>query len=161
MVTISICLNRSRSLGSAAEGSLGAPKLPPTSIVNDYLVAWLGATGAMAALLRRSTEGGSYRVHVSLTRAAMWIMSLGMLDPGYVEATVGSGGEHELIDPQLFTSVTPLGLYQGVTENVTLSRTPHHYANVVSPRGADQPVWLPRPRPLDVKAYLKILMGSG
>ena len=76
----------------------------------------------------------------------MWILSLGMFDPVYVASVVGTGGEHELIDPQLFTSLTPLGLYQGVTENVTLSRTPHHYAHVLSPRGADQPVWLPKPR---------------
>ncbi|MEU4667601.1 CoA transferase [Amycolatopsis sp. NPDC023774] len=97
----------------AAEGTLGQPKLPPTSIINDYLVAWLGATGALAALIRRATDGGSYRVHVSLTRAAMWATILGFFDRDYVRRAVGSGGEHELLDPQLFT---PLGLYQGVTE---------------------------------------------
>ncbi|MFI5612081.1 CoA transferase [Amycolatopsis sp. NPDC051903] len=136
----------------AAEGSLADPKLPPTSIINDYLVAWLGATGAMTALARRATEGGSYRVHVSLTRAAMWAVTLGFFDWDYVRHTAGTGGEHELLDPQLFTSLTPLGLYQGVTENITLSRTPHHYLNVLTPRGADQPVWLPRPREVDVAA---------
>jgi crotonobetainyl-CoA:carnitine CoA-transferase CaiB-like acyl-CoA transferase len=141
----------------AAEGTLSAPKLPPTSIINDYLVAWLGATGAMAALARRAVEGGSYRVHVSLTRAAMWAITLGFFDWEYVRRAVGSGGEHELVDPQLFTSLTPLGVYQGVTENITLSRTPHHYLNVLSPRGADQPVWLPRPIKLDVAALAKQL----
>lgn len=142
----------------AAEGTLAAPRLPPTSIINDYLVAWLGATGAMAALARRAVEGGSYRVHVSLTRAAMWAISLGHFDRGYAEQAARSGGEHTLIDPQLFTSLTPLGIYQGVTENVTLSRTPHHYMNVLSPRGADQPVWLPRPKKFDARELLKILM---
>lgn len=141
----------------AAEGSLDRPKLPPTSIINDYLVAWLAATGALAALVRRATEGGSYRVHVSLTRAAMWAVTLGFFDPEYVRRAVGSGGDHELLDPQLFTSLTPLGLYQGVTENVTLSRTPHHYLNVLSPRGADQPAWLPRPRDVDLPALAKLL----
>ncbi|CAN5545944.1 CoA transferase [soil metagenome] len=141
----------------AAEGTLEAPRLPPTNIVNDYLVAWLGATGAMAALLRRATEGGSYRVHVSLTRAAMWALSLGLFDPAYVDEALAGGGEHELIDPQLFTSLTPMGIYQGVTENVTLSRTPHHFAHVLSPRGADQPVWLPRPRAVDVGAVARTL----
>jgi hypothetical protein len=38
-----------------------------------------------------------------------------------------------------------------------LSRTPHHYLNVLSPRGADQPVWLPRPRKVDVAALAAIL----
>jgi crotonobetainyl-CoA:carnitine CoA-transferase CaiB-like acyl-CoA transferase len=141
----------------AAEGTLEEPKLPPTGIINDYLVAWLAATGAMAALVRRAVEGGSYRVHVSLTRVAMWACTLGFFDWDYVRATVGTGGDHELIDPQLFTSLTPLGIYQGVTENVTLSRTPHHYLTVLSPRGADQPVWLPRPKAVDVMALAKIL----
>jgi crotonobetainyl-CoA:carnitine CoA-transferase CaiB-like acyl-CoA transferase len=142
----------------AAEGTLAEPKLPPTSIVNDYLVAWLGATGAMAALARRATEGGSYRVHVSLTRAAMWILSLGTFDETYVGEAVRQGGEHTLVDPQLFTSLTPVGLYQGVTEQVTLSRTPHHYTNVLSARGADQPVWLPRPERFDPRTLLPVLM---
>jgi crotonobetainyl-CoA:carnitine CoA-transferase CaiB-like acyl-CoA transferase len=142
-----------------AEGSLASPRLPPTSIVNDYLVAWLGATGAMAALARRAREGGSYRVHVSLTRAAMWIMSLGVFDQDYARRTAGTGGEHTLIDPQLFTSLTPLGLYRGVTENVTLSRTPHHYMNVLSARGADQAVWLPKPQAVVVSELAKLLRG--
>lgn len=141
----------------AAEGTLDEPELPPTSIINDYLVAWLGATGAMAALARRAVEGGSYRVHVSLTRAAMWAVTLGFFDWDYVHQAVGSGGRHELIDPQLFTSLTPLGLYQGVTENITLSRTPHHYLNVLSPRGADQPAWLPRPQKVDLPALANLL----
>lgn len=141
----------------AAEGTLAQPKLPPTSIINDYLVAWLGATGVMAALARRAVEGGSYRVHVNLTRVAMWACTLGFFDWDYVRATVGTGGDHELIDPQLFTSLTPLGIYQGVTENVTLSRTPHHYMTVLSPRGGDQPIWLPRPKPVDLPALAKIL----
>ena len=47
----------------------------------------------------------------------MWAISLGLFDPAYIQRAVGSGGEHELLDPQLFTSLTPLGIYQGVTEN--------------------------------------------
>jgi crotonobetainyl-CoA:carnitine CoA-transferase CaiB-like acyl-CoA transferase len=143
----------------AAEGTLESPQLPPTSIVNDYLVAWLGATGAMTALARRAAEGGSYQVHVSLDRAAMWILSLGLFAKDYVPSVVGTGGQHELIDPQLFTSLTPLGIYQGVTENVTLSRTPHHYANVLSPQGADQAAWLPKPEALAARNVLEVLMG--
>lgn len=142
---------------SAAEGSLANPKLPPTNIINDYLVGWLGATGAMVALARRAVEGGSYRVHVSLGRTAMWCASMGFFDWDYVRSVVGTGGEHQLIDPQLFTSITPLGIYQGVTENVTLSRTPHHYVNVLSPRGADQPVWLPTPTLFDAEAFYRAI----
>jgi len=44
--------------------------------LNDYTTGYLGAVGAMLALARRATEGGSWHVRVSLTRTAMWIMSL-------------------------------------------------------------------------------------
>jgi hypothetical protein len=44
--------------------------------LNDYTTGYLGAAGAMLALARRATEGGSWHVRVSLTRTAMWIMSL-------------------------------------------------------------------------------------
>jgi hypothetical protein len=44
--------------------------------LNDYTTGYLGAAGAMLALARRTTEGGSWHVRVSLTRTAMWIMSL-------------------------------------------------------------------------------------
>lgn len=53
----------------------------------------------MAALARRAVDGGSYRVHVNLTRVAMWACTLGFFDWDYVRATVGTGGDHELIDP--------------------------------------------------------------
>ncbi|MFY0567324.1 CoA transferase [Archangium lansingense] len=127
-----------------AEGTLEKPKLPPTGIVNDYLVAWLGATGAMVALARRATEGGSYRVHVSLSRAALWILSLGLFDKGYVKSVAGTAGAHALIDPELFTARTSCGVYQGVTENVFMSATPRRFETVLVPRGSSDAVWLPR-----------------
>ncbi|NUT51743.1 MAG: hypothetical protein HOV94_31280 [Saccharothrix sp.] len=34
-------------------------------------------------------------------------------------------------------------------------RTPHHYLDVFSPRGADQPIWLPRLRAVDLAAPVK------
>jgi len=44
--------------------------------LNDYTTGYLGAAGAMLALVRRASEGGSWHIRVSLTRTAMWIMSL-------------------------------------------------------------------------------------
>ena len=82
------------------------------------------AAGVVTALLRRATEGGSYRVHVSLTRAALWILSLGIFDRGYARAVAGTGERHAYLDPELFTASTALGHYQGVTEQVRMSLTP-------------------------------------
>ena len=52
--------------------------------LNDYTTGYLGAAGAMLALARRATEGGSWHVRVSLSRTAMWIMSLPRVAPDSV-----------------------------------------------------------------------------
>ena len=45
----------------------------------------------------------------------------------------------------LFRSAdTPLGLYQGVTEQVRMSGTPGRYDPVLVPRGSSRPEWRPR-----------------
>ncbi|EWM17702.1 CoA transferase [Kutzneria sp. 744] len=124
------------------EGSDEGPKLPPILVVNDYIVSWLMATGAAEALARRAVEGGSYRVHVSLTRAALWILSMGVFDRAYAAETAGGVEQHRYLDPETFTVDTPLGAYQGVTEQVRMSRTPGRYAVPLVPRGASRPVWL-------------------
>lgn len=111
-------------------------------VVNDYLVSWLAQVGAVAALRRRATDGGSYHVHVSLTRIALWILSLGLLDDDWVRSTLESGGErHRYLDPHTFTADTPLGAYQGVTEQVEMSATPGRYDPVLVPRGSCAPGW--------------------
>jgi hypothetical protein len=45
------------------------------------------------------------------------------------------------MDPDLFTADTPMGKYQGLTEQVFMSRTPGHYKYALLPRGASNPVW--------------------
>ncbi|GAB2674816.1 CoA transferase [Saccharopolyspora gloriosae] len=126
------------------EGDGDTPALPPILVVNDYIVSWLLTTGVAEALARRATEGGSYRVHVSLTRAALWILSMGVFDKQYAQATAGSDARHAYLDPEIFTADTPLGHYQGVTDQVRMSATPGHYRTVLVPRGSSRPEWLER-----------------
>ncbi len=124
------------------EGTESAPQLPPVMVVNDNIVAWLATTGAVAALMRRAREGGSYRVHVSLTRVSLWLYSLGLFDKAYAHATAGSSSEHRQPEPELFVAETPAGRYQGVTDQVRMSRTPGAYHTVLVPRGTSKPEWL-------------------
>ena len=126
------------------EGSPDRVSLPPTIIVNDFLTGWLAATGAMAALRRRASEGGSYRVHVSLTRVAMWLLSLGSFDKAYAKAIAGTDGPHATVNPTLFTVDTPLGRYQGMDEQVRMSATPRAFQTVLVARGSSRPEWMPR-----------------
>jgi len=39
---------------------------------------------------------------------------------------------------------TPLGTYQGMTDQVVLSRTPGSFGTVLVPRGSSKPEWLER-----------------
>jgi hypothetical protein len=82
-------------------------------------------------------------VHVLLSRASLWLYSLGLFDKRYAHETGGSSGAHINAQPDLFTADTPAGRYQGVTGQVRMSRTPGHYSTVLVPRGSSLPVWLP------------------
>jgi crotonobetainyl-CoA:carnitine CoA-transferase CaiB-like acyl-CoA transferase len=125
------------------EGGDGRPGFTPITIIDDNMTAWLLAVGVTAALVRRAREGGSYRVHVSLTRTALWMQSLGLFDKEYARQTAGSSADHAFLTPELFTADTPLGSYQGVADPMRLSETPGAYRHILVPRGSCRPEWLP------------------
>jgi hypothetical protein len=124
------------------EGSDQEPRLSAVKVVCDYISGWLASVGALSALKRRAIEGGSYRVTVSLTRTCLWMLSLGLFDRSYAQQTAGSTDEHTYVPPELFQSQTPLGLYQGVTEQVEMTRTPGEYSPILIPRGSSEARWL-------------------
>jgi len=126
------------------EGSPTRPKQPPIVPICDNVVAWLGTTGILAALRRRAIEGGSYRVVVSLTRTVLWLLSLGIFDKAYARTTAGSTDEHTYVAPDLFAAETPLGTYQGMTDQIVMSHTPGAFRTVLAPRGSSKPEWLPQ-----------------
>ncbi|AMM18732.1 carnitine dehydratase (plasmid) [Burkholderia sp. PAMC 28687] len=124
------------------EGTDDKPVPPSIKVVNDYVAGWLATVGVLQALKRRAVEGGSYKVVVSLSRVTLWLMSMGIFDKAYATEMAGSSVEHMYVPPEQFSAVTPLGLYTGVTEQVTMSETPGRYRFVLEPRGAAQPRWL-------------------
>jgi crotonobetainyl-CoA:carnitine CoA-transferase CaiB-like acyl-CoA transferase len=126
----------------AIEGTQAHPKSPPIVPICDNVVGWLATVGILAALRRRAIEGGSYRVVVSLTRTVLWLLSLGIFERDYAIATAGSSDVHSYVPPDLFTAETPLGTYQGLTDQVKMSRTPGAFRTVLVPRGSSKPEWL-------------------
>ena len=124
------------------EGTPTQPKSPAIIPICDNVVGWLGTVGVLEALRRRATEGGSYRVVVSLTRTVLWLLSMGIFDKAYARETAGLTDEHSYAAPDLFTAETPLGTYQGFTDQVVLSRTPGAFRTVLVPRGSSKPEWL-------------------
>jgi crotonobetainyl-CoA:carnitine CoA-transferase CaiB-like acyl-CoA transferase len=130
--------------GSAAsglmviEGGAARPRLPVTTLINDYITGYLGALGAMAALTRRATEGGSWHVTVSLTRTAMWCGSLGRVDP----AGAGCDAVHSLRRPDPYDAPSPLGEVHMLAPPVRFSRTPPSWPDpLLVPRGSSPAAW--------------------
>jgi crotonobetainyl-CoA:carnitine CoA-transferase CaiB-like acyl-CoA transferase len=113
-------------LGQAATGMTyregqsaadGVPRLAPAA-VNDYSTGYLAAYGAMTALARRATEGGSWHVQVSLSQTCMWYQRLGddndvaAADPGDIqpflaEMDTADFGRIQYLTPALHMSETP------------------------------------------------------
>ena len=121
-----------------SEGSETDPRLPVTSLINDYITGYMGAIGASAALVMRATEGGSWQVTVSLTRTAMWCSSLGFVDPAFA----GSDEEHSLREPVPYDAPSPLGDVHMLAPPVHFSHTPPAWADpILVPRGSSRPEW--------------------
>ncbi|WP_338743899.1 CoA transferase [Pseudomonas sp. KK18] len=128
----------------ALEGTPENPKLTEIFVVNDYVMSWLATVGTAIALKRRATEGGSYRVRVSLARLSIWLLEMGIFDKDYAYEVAGTEGDHAYRAPELFSAQTPCGFYQGVTDQVQMSATPGHYEIPLVPRGSSAPQWLDR-----------------
>ncbi len=118
------------------EGGGERPRLVPTHLLNDYLSAYLGAAGVMAALERRAVEGGSYHVKVSLCRTAMWVQDLGL-------RKVGDGVVHiDKLRPVLVSQLSPFGVIERMDPVARMSATPAHWTLPPAPLGAHMPAWL-------------------
>ncbi len=123
------------------EGTPAAPKLTEIFVVNDYAMSWISSVAVAAALKRRAREGGSYRIRISLARLSMWLLHMGIFDKDYAQRIAGTSGDHEYLAPELFEADTACGLYQGVTDQVRMSRTPGSYRIPLVPRGASRAEW--------------------
>lgn len=144
-------------------GANGMPALPPTGMLNDYITGYLGAAGVAAALLRRTKEGGSYHVTVSLTRTAMWCQSLGLIpeaerafskNPLQQLRNLSSSKTPEflhevarqvtqrLLELEILVRDTPLGRVRRLAPAVTYSATPAGWRDpLLVPRGSCTPGW--------------------
>jgi hypothetical protein len=87
------------------------------------VVGWLGINRILTASRRRAIQGGSYGVVLLLTRTVLWPLSIGTPDMEYSQASADTTGGHVYAAPALFTPQTPIVTYQGMTDQVILSRT--------------------------------------
>ena len=115
------------------------PQFYPVSAI-DYCTGYLMAFGAMEALRRRATEGGSWMVRISLAQVGKWIVDLGEVSGDAARAAPDEFTPAEL-ESWSMTSETPSGKLKHLKPVVQLSETPAFWARPSVPLGFHQPVW--------------------
>lgn len=120
---------------SSAFGSDNPKALPCQAL--DHASGYFVAFGAMAALMRRAREGGSWHVRVSLARTGQWLRALGRLDDG---PSCREPTEAE-IRPFLTVSESGFGKLTHITHATLLSDTPPRWDLPAVPIGTHAPVW--------------------
>jgi crotonobetainyl-CoA:carnitine CoA-transferase CaiB-like acyl-CoA transferase len=120
-------------------GKSPGPQFYPVSAI-DYCTGYLMAFGAMVALARRTREGGSWLVRISLAQVGKWIVDLGEVPPATLEGvpTEFTAGELERWST---VSETPSGRLRHLRPAVHLSETPPYWARPAVPLGYHRPVW--------------------
>jgi hypothetical protein len=102
----------------------------------DHGTGYLMAFGAMTALARRASEGGSFHVRVSLAQTGQWLRQLGRID--------GMGCHDPKFDDvrdRLDESQSGFGKLIAVRHSAVMSETPPRWTRPTVPLGTHAPAW--------------------
>jgi crotonobetainyl-CoA:carnitine CoA-transferase CaiB-like acyl-CoA transferase len=126
--------------GMAHEQGLGAvggdrPQHLPAQVV-DHGTGYLAAFGAQVALARRTREGGSYLVRVSLAQTAKWVDALGRVDGRRTPDLTLDAVQDLLADMD-----SPYGRLRYVVPAARLSETPVFWSRPAVPLGTHPAAW--------------------
>jgi crotonobetainyl-CoA:carnitine CoA-transferase CaiB-like acyl-CoA transferase len=127
--------------GIVDEESAGGPPRHLPAQALDYVSGYLLAFGTIAALARRSREGGSYLVRVSLAQTGRWLDSLGRAPEDALETPDPRPDEVESLFIQ---TESPFGLLRHVGPAARMSATPPRWDRPSVPLGYHPPAWPPR-----------------
>jgi crotonobetainyl-CoA:carnitine CoA-transferase CaiB-like acyl-CoA transferase len=118
-----------------AAGSAAPRPLPMQAL--DHAAGHLLACGAMAALARRITEGGSWHVRVSLAQTAAWLRGLGRVAGGLAAPDIA----YEDIGDLLETCDSGFGRLTAVRHAAQLSASPVRWTLPAVHLGSHPPAW--------------------
>jgi crotonobetainyl-CoA:carnitine CoA-transferase CaiB-like acyl-CoA transferase len=128
-------LNDEEAYAFGAREPQAKPKPLPAQLL-DHGTGYLLAFAALAALKRRTEEGGSWHVQLSLARTGLWLRGLGRID--------GT----RCYDPQLADigdcledSESGFGRLTAVRHAADMSETQPYWARPSVPLGTHPPVW--------------------
>lgn len=121
------------------EGGAIGPRFMPVSAI-DYVSGYLMAFGAMVALHRRTTEGGSWLVKVSLARIGQWIVDRGLLASEALAGLPDDLAPAEIAALQI-DSLSPAGRLTHLGPVLRMSETPPRWDRPAVPLGHDPAAW--------------------
>jgi crotonobetainyl-CoA:carnitine CoA-transferase CaiB-like acyl-CoA transferase len=103
----------------------------------DHATGYLMAFGAMTALKRRATEGGSWHVRCSLAQSGHWFRNLGRIEDGLKlhDPAFDEVREYMEENPSGFGKLT------GVRHSAMMSETPPRWLRPSMPLGSHSPQW--------------------
>ena len=125
--------------GELFPGARPGPQFYPVSAI-DYLTGYLMALGALLALKRRATEGGSWLVRLSLAQTGRWLLQRGQTPESKLRAVPEDFAPEEIKSWSTATDVVGgrLGHLAPVLE---LSETQPYWERPAVPLGHHQPIW--------------------
>jgi crotonobetainyl-CoA:carnitine CoA-transferase CaiB-like acyl-CoA transferase len=112
------------------------PKALPCQAL-DHASGYLMALGALAALARRATEGGSWHVQVSLAQTGAWLRGLGRVEDGFACADPAFEDVADLLEE----APSGFGRLLAVRHAARMSETPPHWTLPAMPLGTHPPAW--------------------
>jgi crotonobetainyl-CoA:carnitine CoA-transferase CaiB-like acyl-CoA transferase len=115
------------------------PKPLPAQVL-DHAAGYLMAYGAMSALARRITEGGSWHVRVSLAQTGQWLRQLGRIENGLDTADLGFGQVQDLLEQ----TASGFGQLTAVRHAAQMSLTPARWDLPSVALGTHAPAWQQR-----------------
>ena len=104
----------------------------------DHATGYLAAFGAMIALARRATEGGSWHVRLSLAQTGRWLQSFGVVPDGLHAQDWAFDDVRDRLDRM----ASPFGTLDAVRPAERLSATPPRFTRPPVPLGTDVARWL-------------------
>jgi CoA-transferase family III len=119
----------------AAAGGAEPRHLPCQAL--DHATGYLAAFGAMVALARRATEGGSWHVKVSLAQTGRWLQSFGLLPDGQQAQDLTLDDVRDCVS----TVSSEFGRVLAVQPAEQMEQTPAFYALPPSRIGAHEAKW--------------------
>jgi len=136
-------------------GTEDSPMLAPVELISDVPTGYLGALGALAALIRRAKEGGSYHVRVSLCQSVMHMQDLGTvamderrkklvgrLQEGIVSSLRPTAAINEINNSAvLIDTETSLGTITHMAPVIQFSKTKAYWERPVVSLGSNKAEW--------------------